>query len=141
MCGESAFRAASGDRAGPHLLLVSAKSTTSLDSSIKTINSYLEATPSAVADISYTLAFKREHMQHRAFAIAERDGLISTFEKARAVCPQVCFVFTGQGAQWPGMGREMILSSKRFRFAIQALDKELQGLKNPPDWSIEGKFH
>ncbi|KAH8424223.1 uncharacterized protein LDX57_001981 [Aspergillus melleus] len=115
VCEESMFRAASGDRAGPHLLLVSAKSTTSLDSSIKTINSYLEATPSAVADLSYTLAFKREHMQHRAFAIAEKDGSTSTFEKTRAVCPQVCFVFTGQGAQWPGM-EELLHTKDSDRF-------------------------
>lgn len=77
-------------------------------------------------------------MQHRAFAIVEKDGNISTFEKARAINPQLCFVFTGQGAQWPGMGREMILSSEKFRSVIQGLDEELQRLETPPDWSIEG---
>ncbi|KAI9037118.1 lovastatin diketide synthase LovF [Aspergillus affinis] len=115
VCGESMHRAVSGNGTGPHLLLASAKSTTSLDSSIKSINSYLEATPSAVADMSYTLAFKREHMQHRAFAIAEKDGSISTFEKARAVSAQICFVFTGQGAQWPGM-EELLNTNDVDRF-------------------------
>lgn len=140
MCGQSISRAMSVDRKGPHLLLASAKSATSLDNNIKTISNYLEATPSAVADLAYTLAFKREHLQHRAFAIVDKDGAISTFERARAIRPQVCFVFTGQGAQWPGMAREMILRSDRFHSTIRQLDKELQGLDNPPDWSIEGKF-
>ncbi|RAK90795.1 polyketide synthase [Aspergillus costaricaensis CBS 115574] len=107
---------ASDERPGPpHILLASAKSATSLDSNIRVINDYLHDTPSAALDLAYTLAFKREHMQHRAFAIVEKDGNISTFEKARAINPQICFVFTGQGAQWPGMGREMILSSEKFR--------------------------
>ncbi|GLB23232.1 type I Iterative Polyketide synthase (PKS) [Aspergillus tubingensis] len=126
---------ASDERPGPpHILLASAKSATSLDSNIRVINDYLHDTPSAAVDLAYTLAFKREHMQHRAFAIVEKDGTVSTFEKARAINPQICFVFTGQGAQWPGMGREMILNSEKFRSVIQGLDEELQRLETPPDW-------
>ncbi|GKZ94006.1 putative PKS/NRPS-like protein biosynthetic cluster [Aspergillus niger] len=144
---DSALSVGGGQQSGvderpspPHLLLASAKSATSLDSNIKIISDYLNETPSGAADLAYTLAFKREHMPHRGFAIMEKDGTISTFEKARALNPQVCFLFTGQGAQWPGMGREMILSSEKFRLVIRGLDEDLQRLETPPDWSIEGKF-
>ncbi|KAI2910620.1 hypothetical protein CBS147371_8770 [Aspergillus niger] len=138
---DSALSVGGGQQSGvderpspPHLLLASAKSATSLDSNIKIISDYLNENPSAAADLAYTLAFKREHMPHRGFAIMEKDGTISTFEKARALNPQVCFLFTGQGAQWPGMGREMILSSEKFRLVIRGLDEDLQRLETPPDW-------
>lgn len=80
---------------------------------------------------------RREHMQHRAFALAE-EGIAPSFEKFRSSCPSAVFVFTGQGAQWPGMGKDLISRSKRFRESIRTMDRALQGLKSAPEWNIEG---
>jgi len=48
-------------------------------------------------------------------------------------------IFSGQGAQWPGMGKELIATDPEFRKDIFAMDRILQGLKYPPDWTIESK--
>ncbi|CAG8947511.1 unnamed protein product [Penicillium salamii] len=140
VCREPIPKGLPNEKPSQHILLASAKSETALENSINTIKDYVAAAPDSVSDLAYTLAYKREHLQHRAFAIVEKDGGALTFEKSRAFYPQVCFVFTGQGAQWPGMGKEMITRSMSFRLAIQKLDKELQGLEDPPDWKIEDKL-
>lgn len=47
-------------------------------------------------------------------------------------------VFTGQGAQWPTMGRELVLNSPHVREIVQELDMVLQKLPEPerPGWSL-----
>ncbi|KAI3061119.1 hypothetical protein CBS147353_10053 [Aspergillus niger] len=45
-------------------------------------------------------------------------------------------VFTGQGAQWPTMGRELMLRPGPFSTTIDRLDDILQRLPDPPAWSL-----
>ncbi|KAK1149552.1 Type I Iterative Polyketide synthase (PKS) [Aspergillus melleus] len=45
-------------------------------------------------------------------------------------------VFTGQGAQWPTMGRELISRSQTFSAAIDRLDDTLSQLPDPPGWTL-----
>lgn len=45
-------------------------------------------------------------------------------------------VFTGQGAQWPTMGRELLLRPGPFTATIDRLDDILQQLPEPPTWSL-----
>ena len=47
-------------------------------------------------------------------------------------------VFTGQGAHWPTMGRELILGSLYVRKLGQELDVVLRNLPEPerPEWSL-----
>lgn len=78
-------------------------------------------------------------MIHRAFAIANQNGTVSHIEKSCAKSPSVVFIFTGQGAQWPGMGKELMSVSDRFRDSVRDLDGALRRLKNPPNWTIEGR--
>lgn len=77
-------------------------------------------------------------MAHRAFALADGDGKVSSFERSTSVKEPIIFTFTGQGAQWPGMGRELIQQIQTFREDIQMMDGVLQGLESRPLWSIEG---
>ncbi|GFF24565.1 lovastatin diketide synthase LovF [Aspergillus lentulus] len=128
------------DKCSSHLLLVSAKSPKSLEGNIESLKAYISTSSVCPSDLAYTLALKREHMVHRAFAISDSNGQVSSFERLKSGCPQVTFVFTGQGAQWPGMGRELFLESERFRQDIKMLDRVLQSLESPPKWTIEGKL-
>ncbi|USP74624.1 uncharacterized protein yc1106_01898 [Curvularia clavata] len=90
-------------------------------------------------DICYTLACRREHLAHRAFAVVKdismdfRPGVHFT----GASSPHLTMIFTGQGAQWPRMGIELLQSNATFASSIRAMDRELKTLQPPPPWSIE----
>ncbi len=129
----------------PELLLFSAASETALAEVMRRHREYVGAHPEAVADAAYTLAVRRERLPHRAFVVA-RDGVFvdgtgtgTGAILAPAQPPAVTLVFSGQGAQWPEMGRELILSDMRFRKDMSAMDRVLQGLAHPPAWSIIGR--
>lgn len=84
-------------------------------------------------DLSHTLASKRTHHAWRAFAIADCP---STLQKALKEMPsatriksqpRLAFVFTGQGAQWPAMGVEL-MQYPVFQESILAADRYLNDL-------------
>ena len=77
-------------------------------------------------------------MAHRAFAIMDQAGRLSSFEKYQATESAMVFLFSGQGAQWAGMGRELLSTAPRFLRSIQAMDLALSKLENPPSWTLEG---
>lgn len=62
-----------------------------------------------------------------------RSGVVTSGAK-------VLGVFTGQGAQWPQMGRSLILRSHRFRSTIAELERSLAALPNPPAWSLHDEL-
>ena len=48
---------------------------------------------------------------------------------------RIGFIFTGQGAQWFAMGRQLIEMNSFFRQTLERCDRILQSLPNKPDWS------
>lgn len=85
------------------------------------------------ASISYTLAARRTHYPWRSFAVVNPrtsidTGPITPRPPIKAVeDARVAYIFTGQGAQYVGMGRELL----RFHTFSQSLvdsDKYLVGL-------------
>lgn len=96
------------------LLLFSAHSAESLDSQINALIEYTKSHSKVrLRDLAYTLANRREHRPHRAFAVASSDGSSLNISAKQAIkyksgCTKVVWVFTGQGAQWPGMGRDLL---------------------------------
>ncbi|GBF65175.1 highly reducing polyketide synthase [Trichophyton mentagrophytes] len=124
---------------GPRLLTVSAKNSDQLKERVKIVTDYLNEDVSKLHDLSYTLGVRREHLSHRAFIIAQPDQLINSvdFHIGQNKSSGLAFVFTGQGAQWPGMGKDLLDSFPSARKDIQTLDKVLQDLPDGPNWSIE----
>ncbi|KAF4208764.1 hypothetical protein CNMCM8927_008713 [Aspergillus lentulus] len=129
----------------PRLLVCSAHSKTALDARMNAIRSYLAFRPQALADVAYTLGVRRDHLSHRSFTIVNSDGEILD-EEAKSchvantsLSPSLVFAFSGQGAQWAGMGVELIRTFPSFQRDIQLMDQILQQLQSPPAWSIEGK--
>ena len=98
--------------------------------------------PSRLENLEYTLAARREHLTHRGFLIKPRDVEQSMGDMKSSVVgqmPKLIFTFTGQGAQWPGMGRELMARFSIFRDTIRSLDHILQSLESHPSWSLEGR--
>ena len=123
----------------PRLLLYSANTQRSLSRMAENYRNFLEIHPECAQDLAYTLALRREHLAHRTFAVASK-GIIGTIEPAIKVSKpsSVIMVFTGQGAQWPQMGRELLNSNLTFLESIRRLDMILQSMTaHAPLWKIE----
>lgn len=124
-----------------NLLFLSASSATALQKRLDDMEEFVKEHSPNLNDLAYTLAHRREHLGHRSFLLAQNDGRTERSRlKARCLTPSpsLTFVFTGQGAQWPGMGRELLEQSASFTADIRKMDKILQGLNSPPGWTIEG---
>ncbi|KAI0006809.1 hypothetical protein F4779DRAFT_595040 [Xylariaceae sp. FL0662B] len=100
-----------------------------------------------IVDLAYTLGAKRSHLSARGYILAghrtlhsdlKSDNLNTTKQGVPYPKLPLAFVFTGQGAQWPQMGKELIEEFPSFRHSIERLDKVLQLLPHPPTWTLRG---
>lgn len=127
----------------PHLMLYSANSFESLTQMTSNYTSYINSNPDKIADLAHTLANGRKHMPHRTFAIAKRDGIAKTSPMAKIdpTTNTVVMVFTGQGAQWPQMGRDLLQWNSTFRDSVRTMDQYLSSLADAaPPWSLEAEL-
>ncbi|KZF21837.1 polyketide synthase [Xylona heveae TC161] len=126
----------------PQLLLYSANSPESLQKVIENYTTYLSRYPERIEDLAFTLANRRQHLSHRSFAVASREKPGTPAPLAKPTQPSnLIMVFTGQGAQWPQMGRALLRSNPVFKASIQESDKHLKGLgEEGPDWTIEAEL-
>ena len=124
-----------------HLLTFSANSKESVEASIVKHGNYMKATSVRLKDLSYTLNARREHLAYRTFVVTDN---ISSWKAAPTELtgppPQLVYIFTGQGAQWPQMGRKLLQVNESFRQTIRKLDQALRALATPLTWTIEGRF-
>lgn len=108
-----------------------------------------------LSDVSVSLYRHRSTLQKRAvFAAASPTALISKLrshgsaENKKAEIsgvrsltskPRILGVFTGQGAQWPRMGAELIERSPAVQGIIQKLEDSLASLpeSDRPSWSLK----
>ena len=99
---------------------------------------YLAENPAHLEAMVYTLASRRERLKLASYCIA--DGVTVSAPAAPVETQgarQVAFIFTGQGAQWVGMGREMMLENTHFAASIRHMDEVLKSLEHPPEWTLE----
>lgn len=101
-------------------------------------------------DLAYTLHSRRSQLPIRAhFSSSCKDSLITALESAassestlgtrvdsKITRPRLLGVFTGQGAQWPTMGRELLKSSPLARQCMRGLEASLSSLPDPPSWTL-----
>ncbi|KAI2827547.1 hypothetical protein CBS147345_6499 [Aspergillus niger] len=124
----------------PHLIVVSGHNKESLQRRIQDIAGYINSNPKSVHDLAYTLALRREHHSHRAYAVIYPDTPVdlSQFQSSSTTLRSsaITFVFTGQGAQWAGMGRQLLATEPLFYNAIKKMDEVLQELADAPEWSL-----
>ena len=97
----------------------------------------------SLADFAFTLNAGRSHFQHRvAFVVGSIEEAADQLEAitgrnledqrsyrfiAGYEQPSIGFLFTGQGSQYPGMGRALYAQSSAFRSALDDCDRILEG--------------
>ncbi|KAI6080113.1 hypothetical protein F4821DRAFT_87865 [Hypoxylon rubiginosum] len=95
-------------------------------------------------DLAFTLATRRSHMLWRAFAVVDgepecQDVNLSVVKPIRISTEAgIAFVFTGQGAQYAGMGADL-LTYPLFKATLQQIDNIYHSLGC--EWSIFDELH
>lgn len=107
-----------------HLLVFSANHPDSLRRSVTDYQQYVASSCASLADLAHTLGCRREHLIHQAFCVTDGKAPleITPFVKSKP-CQQINFVFTGQGAQWAGMAKDLLDDFPRFRDDIKAMER------------------
>lgn len=123
----------------PKLFILSTRTKTSLLVAIRSLRRWTSAYGSArdLEDLAYTLSVRRSKLEWRFAFVAEhssdimdatREAKINTNLKNASEDLRVTFVFTGQGAQWYAMGRELITTCSQFRDSLSKSGTILQEL-------------
>lgn len=136
------------DLATEYLLPLSAKSAAALRDLARDYVAVLEPAPNAeppgpaLSDVLYTACQRRAHHEHRlavlggnaadlaaglrAFAKDEAHPSWAASDELGRTHQRVVLVFSGQGAQWLGMGRQLLATTPQFRSVVQACDALVQ---------------
>ena len=93
-------------------------------------------------DLAHTLAFHRSSLQWKSYAVSSSVSMLVKIKDRMSKPLQskrqrgIGFVFTGQGAQYNGMGAAL-MAYPIFRDTLNSFDKELSALGCP--WSMLGQ--
>ncbi|OBT76519.1 hypothetical protein VF21_05368 [Pseudogymnoascus sp. 05NY08] len=125
----------------PYSLILSANGASSLQANIRALCTHLinPRVKVDLAELAYTLSERRTRLFHRAFVTTRSTELnenLFTATKKLSSAPKIAFVFTGQGAQWPEMGKELLETFPLTRTILEELDQVLQSQPDPPQWSL-----
>lgn len=132
------------------LYVLSANSEKSVKSQMQNLGIYLEQRPetlelSLMGKLAYTLCERRSFLTWKVAVTAE-----SSSELVRKLAnpdlrpvsafhaPKILFAFTGQGAQWHAMGRELMKTYPVFALTIEMADGYLKTLG--ASWSLQGTY-
>ncbi|MGW2211218.1 type I polyketide synthase [Streptomyces sp. NPDC001781] len=145
--------AAPAAEAGPHLLVLSARTPEALRRLALRHAAHLAPEGPgrrySLGDICRSAATGRDHHPFRLWAVGDTHDALADVLRALAdgrPTPdgglheagfdgprEVAFVFPGQGSQWPGMGRELLRTSEAFRTALTECD---EAVRAETGWSV-----
>jgi acyl transferase domain-containing protein/NADPH:quinone reductase-like Zn-dependent oxidoreductase/acyl carrier protein len=136
-----------------HLLAISARTSAALDDMLAAYFHHLQKSEDAdFGDVCYTAGVGRDHFEHRialnAATTPEAAGKLARHRAGLKVPDiaqgslsgseklQVAFLFTGQGSQFEGMGRELYETQPVFRRTLDQCDEILRKHLDPPLLSV-----
>jgi phthiocerol/phenolphthiocerol synthesis type-I polyketide synthase C len=132
-------RAPQSDDGRVEMLPLSARSPEALSALTSRYERVLQ-TGLSLADVSYTAGAHRDHHDYRLAAVgrdaAEVSELLAAYRRGetrpglttgrRRPGPGVVFVFSGQGSQWRGMGRQLHADEEVFRDTLAECDRAMR---------------
>lgn len=140
-------------------LVFSARTETSLHSSIRNFTDFVKSNPSVdLENLSWVLQEKRGTFPFKhCFSAPNREKLLDymdefikkagsgslsslvtrTPSRSSDETPRVLGIFTGQGAQWASMGKALLENCQLFRESIHRCEAALAELADPPPWSLK----
>ena len=132
---QAPVRSTTPDTSARQVLLLSARSPSGLADACARLARHVENHPEqSLTNVAWTLQTARRRFPHRAALLCtNRADAIDGLRTGRAItsersgdCSGVAFLFPGQGAQYPGMGRALYQSQPVFRDAIERCAAILQ---------------
>lgn len=135
-----------------HLLMLSAKSEDALNELAQNFKTHLADHPEqSFADICFTASVGRSHFAHRVAVVAESatqaQEWLTAFTEGKRVPgvvkgrvpgepPTIAFLFTGQGSQYVGMGRQLYETQPTFRAVLDQCNEILKAYLERPLLSV-----
>ena len=137
----------------PAVLPLSARDEFALRRSAERFRRYLTNDNLSLRDVCYSAGERRDHHSHR-LAVVGRDAeelrqridtwLTASNSDAGIAAglateppPRLTFVYSGQGGQWWGMGRQLLQREPIFRTTIDEIDAALEKLAG---WSLRSEL-
>lgn len=120
-----------------HLLKISAKTEEALQNLLENYTAYLEQTNNSLGDIAFTANTGRGNFPWRAAIAGKsnedivgkiRTGNFLKQEVSSDDTGKICFLFTGQGSQYPSMAKQLYDTSDVFRMHFDYCEEILEDM-------------
>ena len=139
------------------LIVLSAKTSSALELKMSQLAEHLQVNPElSLHDIAYTLQHGRSMFEHRCMLVTSQTQHLSqqllnksadtvVISAGNVASKKIVFMFSGQGAQYPNMGKDLYLGYELFRNTVDTccellkpyLQSDLLELLYPDEEKIE----
>lgn len=135
---EAGAAAPSGPSRPYQLMILSAKTSSALETTTENLATFLRTHPDVnLADAAYTLQNGRRVFNYRRFVVCrDHQDVVTALQASDSrKCasayqdkrnPKITFMFSGQGAQYTGMGAELYRTEAKFREQIDLCSEILE---------------